>query len=147
MLQKVALSARGMMVEKSMANGTTTHLSLDLVEQVKPAGSTGTTLRLFVECKWRLDSEADVVGGTGNHAQDIVGYANSLEGDVIEDIDLTLPSCDLTIALSSGRTLTIFCDEMEPRYDNYHLFLSDITISVIGMSGIRVSPAERAARP
>lgn len=87
---------------------------------------------IYVECAWRLESEELVLctSTCANLNDSEAGGLKSLVGDIVVDLGFCLPSGDLKISFSSGRTMKIFADQGNEvdQYINYIFYANDILI-------------------
>jgi hypothetical protein len=92
-------------------------------------------LILFIECVWRIDSEAEVICGCWeDNAKDgsmLIGLQNII-GQKVESINLSSPAWDLAINFSNSMVLRIFCDQtnLMEAVDNYSFSSLEVTYTV-----------------
>lgn len=97
---------------------------------------------LFIECAWRVDSDVEVMCGSGesniNHGLMIEGLGK-ITGHKIEHFDLLLPAYDLILHFSNSLTLRVFCDQTEltGENDNYSIFFPEVIYVVGSRSEVR----------
>lgn len=94
---------------------------------------------LFIECVWRLDGEAEIITGAWDDNQSdgpMLSGLTSLVGDRVKSVWLGHPGFDLDVLFESGKTLRIFCDQIniEDGNSNYSLFLPFV-VHTVGCRG------------
>ncbi len=93
------------------------------------------SIQLFVECAWRLDSADSVVCGCRDSSLpdgEMLSGLSLIEGQKVMDVDLRLPSCDLSVAFANDLRLGIFCDQVNPvdQGDNYWISTPSYSVAV-----------------
>jgi hypothetical protein len=91
---------------------------------------------ILIECAWRLDGRHGVIcGAWDDNSPDgtMLRGLREIIGEAVESYQLSDPGLDLELRFSSGRTLRIFCDQVNEfdEYDNYSVF-SPSEIIVVG---------------
>lgn len=99
---------------------------------------------IFVRCSWRIDSKSDVICGCweDNSINGAVRRElDSLIGSTVLDFSVLKPGLDLSLELSCGKFLKLFCDQTDcdEEVDNYIIFDGNITLSVGPKSRVEVA--------
>jgi len=97
---------------------------------------------LFIQCVWRLDGESEVVTGAWDDNQPggtMLEGLGPLVGDRVKSVWLGRPAFDLDVLFDSGKTLRIFCDQINVVDDspNYSLLLPSVVHTVACRSQLR----------
>ena len=99
---------------------------------------------LFIRCVWRLDGESEVITGAWDDNQaggPMLAGLTPLVGDRVKSVWLGRPAFDLDVLFESGKTLRVFCDQINSEDDNpnYSLLLPTVVHTVGCRSQLRES--------
>src|SRR4051794_7608500 len=126
---------------------STTALIGKLCKRVRTFTKTHGEIRLGLEgidlaigCAWRLDSESEVICGSGNSQRKggLVQHGlQLLAGHQIVSVKLTDPGKDLTLGFDNGCTLSLFCTRVNEVdiLDNYMLLTPQRAL-IVGTCGV-----------
>jgi hypothetical protein len=95
--------------------------------------------RLFIQCAWRIELDGEVVCGSGDDIEPGSAMAGGVQKLIDQDVMLAHaqpPAWDLTLRLSNGSELKVFCDRtnVEEDEENYSLTSGGTTV-VVGPCG------------
>lgn len=96
---------------------------------------------LYITCTWRLETEHKIICGSNDPNRDggpmLKGLKEIIDREVTS-LDIITPSLDVSLNLSGGYKLKVFCDETneEEAFDNYSFFMPDIIFTVIYKGGL-----------
>ena len=104
---------------------------------------------IYIECAWRLDSDTQVVCGSGDSPAEGESMSRGLTRILrrsVESMTVAKPAWDLTVRFGDGLTLTAFCDQpgdAEEDLTDYSCSLSNV-VYVVGPRGrVRCEPRQR----
>jgi len=69
--------------------------------------------RILIWCTWRLDDKNDAICSSTSDDEQIAHVWYQHEGESVESVVLLPPVWDLVITFSSGKKLTVFCDNVQ----------------------------------